>query len=314
MAIDNGNWERNVLEKIALESLAEQKRRRRWGILFKLLTFAYIGIILWMLVSPTREKDGFAPGENYTAQISITGLISSETEASASRIIRSLQDAYKDDSVKGIVLRINSPGGSPVQSGMINDEIIRLRATRPDLPIVTVVEDICASGGYYIAAGTDKIYVDKASLVGSIGVIMNGFGFVEGMEKLGIERRLLTAGENKGFLDPFSPQREDEVAFAKTLLQTIHDQFKEVVRKGRGDRLKESPEIFSGLIWTGEQSIPLGLADEFGSIEYVARDVFKAEKIRDFTQKRSFAERFAQQLGTDVTEGVKSSLKKMELH
>lgn len=307
------SWEKNVLEKLAMETLAEQKRRRRWGIFFRLLGFAYFGIVLWMIAFPPTDKESFAPGESYTALISIDGAISSETEASAERTLRALQNAYKNQSIKGIVLRINSPGGSPVQAGIINDEIYRLRATRPDLPIVTVVEDICASGGYYIAAATDKIYVDKASLVGSIGVIMNGFGFVDSLEKLGVERRLLTAGENKGFLDPFSPQDEEQVAFAKTMLENIHEQFIAVVRKGRGERLKETPEIFSGLIWTGEQSIELGLADEFGSVDSVARDVFKAEKVRDFTQKRSFAERFAQQFGSDVAEGVKSSLHRVPM-
>ena len=232
----------------------------------------------------------------HTALVELQGVIS-PTEASADKIISGLQAAFKDKDTKGVILRINSPGGSPVQAGYINDEIKRLRSQHPDIPLYAVVEDICASGGYYVAAAADKIYVDKASLVGSIGVLMDGFGFTNGMEKLGIERRLLTAGENKGFLDPFSPINATQKAYAETMLGEIHQQFISVVRQGRGKRLKETPETFSGLIWTGQKSIEIGLADALGSTDYVAREIIKAENIVDFTPQEGFAERFAKRFG-----------------
>ncbi len=307
------NWERGVLERLALETVAEQRRRRRWGIFFKLLGFAYLSFIIYMLGDWSEPAERLADGKGYTALVSINGVIDAGGEASAEQIIPALQGAFADQAVRGVVLRVNSPGGSPVQAGMINDEIARLRAKRPDLPVAAVVEDMCASGGYYVAVAADRIYVDKASLVGSIGVLMDSFGFVGTMEKLGIERRLLAAGTSKGFLDPFSPQREGDVAHARTLLADIHQQFIEVVRKGRGDRLREVPELFSGLVWTGARSIELGLADDFGTVESVARDVFKAEEVRDFTQKRNFAERFAQRFGADMAESAIDALTRIGL-
>jgi protease-4 len=222
-----------------------------------------------------------------------------------------LQSAFDDKNTQGVILKINSPGGSPVQSGIINDEIGRLRALYPDTPLYAVVEDICASGGYYVAVAADRIYVDKASIVGSIGVLMDGFGFTGLMDKVGVERRLLTAGENKGFLDPFSPQDERHKDHARQLLGDVHQQFIEVVRKGRGERLKESPEMFSGLMWSGSRSIELGLADDLGSVEYVARDVVKAADIVDFTQRQNIAERFAKQLGADLGESVTGVLNRV---
>jgi len=297
-------WERKIIEKLALETLAEQKRRRRWGIFFKLLGFAYLTFLIVALGEWGETADKLGDGRKHTALIQLNGVIKPTGEASAEKITGALQAAFKDHGTQGVVLRINSPGGSPVQSGIINDEIRRLRAKHPDIPLYAVVEDVCASGGYYVAAAADKIFVDKASIVGSIGVLMDGFGFTGTMDKLGVERRLLTAGENKGFLDPFSPQDDRHKQHAQVLLDDIHKQFIDVVRKGRGKRLKDSPELFTGLMWTGVKSIELGLSDELGSVEYGAREVIKAEDIRDYTMRASLAERFARQFGTDMAEGI----------
>jgi len=300
-------WERKVLERLAFESLAEQKRRRRWGIFFKLLGLAYLTVLLLQFVDWGDSAQKLADGKKHTALVELSGIISSNSEASAENIIEALQKAFKESSTQGVILRINSPGGSPVQSGMINDEIRRLRAKYKSVPLYVVVEDMCASGGYYVAAAADKIYVDKASIVGSIGVLMDGFGFTGTMDKLGVERRLLTAGENKGFLDPFSPQQPVQREHAKLLLEDIHKQFIDVVRKGRGTRLKETPELFSGLMWSGPQAIELGLVDGYGSTEYVAREVVKAEDVKDFTVKQNLAERLARRFGTDMAESIASA-------
>ena len=289
------NWERAVLEKLALSAIQEQRRSRHWSILFKTLGFLYLFIVLF-LAAGWFGDDGVALPKEHTALIDLQGVIASD-DASADTVIGSLQGAFEDKKTKGVILRINSPGGSPVQAGQIYDEIKRLRAKHPNIPLYAVVDDICASGGYYVAAGADKIFVDKASIVGSIGVLMDGFGFTQTMEKLGVERRLLTAGENKGFLDPFSPVDPKQQAFAKQMLEEIHGQFIGVVREGRGKRLKETPDMFSGLVWSGEKSIQLGLADGLGTVESVARDVIKAEDIVDYTQQESFAERLAGRLG-----------------
>ncbi len=297
-------WERKIVEKLALEALAEQKRRRRWGIFFKLLGFAYLAVLILILGDWSGTAEKLADGKKFTALVQLNGVIKSSGDASAERIVQALQAAFKDRGTQGVILRINSPGGSPVQSGIINDEIRRLRAKHPDIPLYAVVEDVCASGGYYVAAAADRIYVDKASIIGSIGVLMDGFGFTGTMEKLGVERRLLTAGQNKGFLDPFSPQDERQKEHAQLLLDDVHRQFIEVVRKGRGARLKDTPELFSGLMWTGDQSVELGLADALGSVEYVAREVVKAEDIRDYTQRTSLSERFARQFGADLAESL----------
>ena len=288
------NWERTVLEKLALSAIQEQRRTRHWSILFKTLGFLYLFVVLF-LAAGWFEGDGVSIKE-HTALIDLQGVIAAD-QASADSVIGSLQGAFEDKKTKGVVLRINSPGGSPVQAGQIYDEIRRLRALHPKVPLYAVVDDICASGGYYVAAGADRIFVDKASIVGSIGVLMDGFGFTQTMEKLGVERRLLTAGENKGFLDPFSPADPEQQAFAKQMLEEIHGQFIGVVREGRGKRLKETPDMFSGLVWSGEKSIQLGLADGLGTVESVARDVIKAEDIVDYTQQESFAERLAGRLG-----------------
>jgi protease-4 len=290
----NTNWERSVIEKLATEALKEQRRSRRWGIFFKLLGFGYLTFILLVALDWRPGADSL---DKHTALVDIEGVIEAKGNASADNITGALQNAFKDKNTQGVVLRINSPGGSPVQAGIIYDEIRRLRAKHPDIPMYAVVEDVCASGGYYIAAATDKIFVDKASIVGSIGVRMDQFGFVDAIDKLGVERRSITSGENKAFLDPFLPMEAGQVTHARDMLGQIHRQFIDVVKKGRGNRLKESPDLFSGLFWTGEKSIELGLADGYGSLDTVARDVVKAETVVDYTQKQNFAERLAQRFG-----------------
>jgi len=295
-------WERNLLEKIAMSSLQEQRAKRRWGIFFKLAGLAYLVAVLALVVD-WGASEKLTEGK-HTALIYLRGTIEASGEASAEKINGALQSAFEDKGTAGVILRINSPGGSPVQSGIVYDEIRRLRAKHADIPLYVVVEDLCASGGYYIASAADKIFVDKASIVGSIGVLMDGFGFTGTMDKLGVERRLLTAGENKGFLDPFSPQDMKQKEHAKLLLGEIHKQFIEVVRQGRGKRLKETPEMFSGLMWTGSQSIELGLADGFGTVDSVARDVIKAEKVLDYSVKENIAERFAKRFGADMAKGI----------
>lgn len=294
------NWERKTLEKLAYAALDEQKARRRWGIAFKALGFVYLVVVL---VAVVDWGSGAEHQERHTAMITLNGVIEAKGEASAENMLAALNSAFEEKNVAGVILRINSPGGSPVQAGMVNDEIRRLRSKHPEKPLYAVVEDMCASGGYYVAAAADKIYVNKASIVGSIGVLMDGFGFTGAMDKFGVERRLLTAGENKGFLDPFSPQAERHKAHAQVLLNDIHQQFIDVVKSGRGNRLKESPDMFSGLMWTGAQSVELGLADDFGSVDSVARDVLKAEKVLDYSVKDNIAERFAKRLGAGAVHG-----------
>lgn len=296
----NSTWERTALEKLAFAALDEQRARRRWGIFFKTLGFVYLLVVLIAVVD---WGGGAEHQERHTAMVTLNGVIEAKGEASAENLIAALNGAFEEKNVAGVVLRINSPGGSPVQAGMVNDEIRRLRGKHPDKPLYAVVEDMCASGGYYVAAAADKIYVNKASIVGSIGVLMDGFGFTGTMDKLGVERRLLTAGENKGFLDPFSPQAAQHKAHAQLLLNDIHRQFIDVVKAGRGKRLKESPEMFSGFMWTGAQSVQLGLADDFGSVDSVARDVIQAEKVLDYSVKDNIAERFAKRLGAGAVHG-----------
>ena len=311
MSEQNNDWERSVLEKLAFSAIQEQRRSRRWGIFFKFATFAYLSFILILIMGWIGGESGLTTGK-HTALIELEGVISEKSQASADNLIASLQAAFSDKGTQGIVLRINSPGGSPVQAGLVNDEIRRLRASHPNIPIYAVVEDICASGGYYIAVAADKIYVNKASIVGSIGVLMDGFGFTGTMNKLGVERRLLTAGINKGFMDPFSPRNPKHEAFTKLMLEEIHQQFISVVREGRGKRLKESPEIFSGLFWSGQKSIELGLADEIGSLRTVARDVIKAEEVVDFTARDGLADRLAKRFGAGVASALPNFSAKSE--
>ena len=307
---NSSNWEREVLEKLAFQSLKEQKRNRFWSVLFKSLTFIWLFLMLFYMLNWIGGTSGNS-SEDHTALIDIQGEIGAQDQVNADSVVSSLHDAYDNKHTKGVILRINSPGGSPVQAGIINDEINRQRTLHPEIPVYAVVEDICASGGYYIAVAADKIYVDKASIIGSIGVLMDGFGFTGAMEKFGVERRLMTAGENKAMLDPFSPVNPKHKVLAQAMLNEVHQQFIHVVREGRGDRLKETPETFSGLFWSGEAGIKMGLADELGSYEYVAREVIKQENIVDFTASEGLADRVARKFGASMTQ---SMFKGMGLH
>jgi protease-4 len=301
------NWERRVLERLATDGLREQRRARRWGIFFKLLAFGLLFFVLFAALGAWTGSERLCL-DKCTAMVEIQGEIDATGRASADNVIAGLQAAFKNKGTQGVVLKINSPGGSPVQAGEINDEIRRLRGKYPDTPIYAVVEEICASGAYYVAVAADKIYVDKASLVGSIGVIMDGFGFVGALDKLGIERRALTAGENKAFLDPFLPLSAKQKEYAQQMLGDIHQQFVAVVRAGRGSRIKDSPELFSGLVWNGKRSIELGLTDALGSVRSVARDVVKAEDIVDFTVQENVAERVARKFGAAMGRSVAASI------
>jgi len=299
------SWERDTLNRLAFATLNEQRRARRWGILFKVLGFIYLFVILFEVLYPNwqfdKEKGGIAKGK-HTALVHIEGIIATDTDANAETIISGLKSAFEDEDTEGIILQINSPGGSPVQSGYINDEITRLREEYEDIPVYAVVSDICASGAYYIAVAADEIYVDKASIVGSIGVLINSFGFVDVMGKVGVERRLFTAGENKGMLDPFSPLKESDKMHIEGVLNNVHQQFINVVKEGRGKRLKDAdnPDIFSGLIWTGEQAMELGLVDGLGNSNYVAREIIEADEIVDFTPKPNYLDRFAERFGATI--------------
>ena len=293
------NWERQALEHLLLENLKESRKARRWKTILRIRSLILIvGLILQVL--DLRPFEGSFGAERHTAMVSIEGEISSSAIANALDIGSALQAAFENENSAGVILRINSPGGSPVQSGIINDEIRRLRALYPNKPLHVVVEDICASGGYYIAVAGDQILVDKASIVGSIGVVMDSFGFTGLMDKLGISRRMITAGSNKGMLDPFSKEDPKQVEMVQTMLNEIHQQFITVVRTGRGDRLKETPDLFSGRVWNGEQAVKMGLADGFGTVDTVARDVFKAPNILDYTMKENFAERVAKRFGAEM--------------
>jgi protease-4 len=303
------NWERQALEHLLLENLKESRKARRWKTILRVLfLILIIGFILQVL--DLRPFGGTFGAERHTAMVSIEGEISSNAIANALDIGSALQAAFENDNSVGVILRINSPGGSPVQSGIINDEIRRLRALYPNKPLHVVVEDICASGGYYIAVAGDQILVDKASIVGSIGVVMDSFGFTGLMDKLGISRRMITAGSNKGMLDPFSKEDPKQVEMVQTMLNEIHQQFITVVKEGRGDRLKENPEIFSGRVWSGEQAVKMGLADGFGTVDTVARDVFKAPNILDYTMKENFAERVAKRFGAEMGSAAGKALVK----
>ena len=298
-------WERATLEKLAFASLNEQKATRRWKTFVRLSWLAFFVILVWMaLHRGTPATDATVP---HTAVVEIKGEIAAGADASAEFVNAALRAAFEDEGAKAVVLLINSPGGSPVQAGMMNDEILRLKAKHKK-PVYAVVEETCASAAYYIAVSADQIFVDKASIVGSIGVLMDGFGFTGLMDKLGVERRLLTAGENKGFMDPFSAQSEKQRAFAQTMLDQIHQQFIGVVKAGRGKRLKETPETFSGLFWSGQQALELGLADHLGSLDYVAREVVKAEDIIDYTRRDNVAERLFKRFGVAVGEGAAHAL------
>ncbi|MFQ5995932.1 MAG: S49 family peptidase [Acidiferrobacterales bacterium] len=290
-------WEQSLLERLAFASLAEQRKSRRWGIFFKSFFALYLVILLLLaLTAGVTEKP--LTGK-YTALVDLDGIIGAESLASADNVVSGLRGAF-DSGAKGVILRTNSPGGSPVQASYINNEIRRLREEHPDTPLYAVIGDVCASGCYYAVVAADKIYANKSSIVGSIGVLMNGFGFVETLEKLGIERRLLTAGKDKGFLDPFSPLVSRHRQHAQEMLEDIHKQFIDVVKQGRGEMLKADAKVFSGLFWTGEEALRMGLIDEFGSAGYVAREVIGAEDIVEFTHRESILDRFARRIGTAI--------------
>lgn len=301
-----GGWERDVLEKLALFAVKEQRARRRWSIFFKMAGLAVFVFVVWSAFN--YGKSDTEPVGAHTALVEISGTIEAEGRGSAATIIPALDKAFAASNSRGVILKINSPGGSPVQAGMINDEIVRLRKAYPKKPLYVVVEEMCASGGYYIAAAADDIYVNKASIIGSIGVLMDGFGFTGLMEKVGVERRLLTAGENKGFLDPFSAQDPKQKEYAQQMLNEIHRQFIDVVRKGRGQRLKETPEMFSGLFWTGSKAVEMGLADGYGTVDSVARDIIKAEDLVEYTQTEGLPERVLKKFGVAVGNGAAKAM------
>ena len=292
---ENSSWERQALEHLLLENLKEQRRARRWRAVFRVLSLVIvIGVASQVFDWNWGGKSALG---KHTALVDLQGEIAPDTQANADNVMAALRSAFESRESVGVILRINSPGGSPVQAGIIHDEIKRLRAQHPQKPLHVVVEEICASGGYYVAVAGDRIYVDKASLVGSIGVIMSGFGATGLMDKLGVERRLITAGKNKALLDPFTKQDPNQKSFVQNMLNEVHQQFITVVKEGRGDRLKETPDMFSGLVWNGSKSVELGLTDGLGTVDSVARDVFKAPDVVDYTMKENIAERFAKRFG-----------------
>ncbi len=298
---DAGNKEWHLIEKMVLTMALEQRKARRWGVFKFLITIGFMFFVFSMTLQTAKfDRKALAGSGEFTALVEIKGPIMADGEASADILVTGLRDAFESPGTRGVVLRINSPGGSPVQSGYVNDEIKRLKALYPDIPVYAVISDLGASGAYYIAVAADKIYADKASLVGSVGVTASSFGFVQAIEKLGVERRTFTSGEHKGFLDPFLPVKDDEKVFWESVLNTTHEQFINVVKEGRGDRLVDNPDLFSGLVWSGEQALELGLIDELGSSSYVAREVIGAEKIVDFTPKPDPFQEFTKRLGTSM--------------
>ena len=290
-------WQSKVISKLAFAAVDEQRRARKWSVFFKSLFFVYFLVLFLMAVLSSDANTNLGKASEHTALVEVQGIIADGADASADNIIQGLRDAFKEPNAKAIILRINSPGGSPVQAGYVYDEIKRLRVKYKEKKVYAVITDMCASGGYYIAVAADEIYADKASIVGSIGVLMNGFGFTKAMKKLGVERRLYTAGTSKGFLDPFSEVKKSDKAHIETLLGTIHKQFIDTVKEGRGKRLVDDEKLFSGLVWTGEESIALGLTDALGSSSFVAREIIKAEKIIDYTPRATYLDRFADRLG-----------------
>jgi protease-4 len=297
------SWHRDLVNRLAFAAVNEQRRTRRWSVFFKCLLALYL-LALLILYLPTDWTEISRTGTKHTALVDLKGVISDSTEASADKIITGLRDAFEDENTAGVILRANSPGGSPVQSAYIYDEIKRLRELYPDTPLYAVVTDVCASGCYYVVAAADDIYVNKSSIVGSIGVRMDSFGFVDTLKKLGVERRLYTAGESKGFLDPFTPSKPADVAHVKMLLESIHEQFISAVKTGRGERLKDNQQLFTGLVWTGEESLPMGLADKVGSSGYVAREVIGEEEIVEFTEKPDLLEKLTERIGVAMAKGM----------
>lgn len=309
---ESQRWERETIARLAAASLAEQRRARRWGILFKSLVLLYLFAVLFAVLNMgplVGAPDAVGRDGPHTALVRVDGLIASETDASADRMVQGLRRAFEDPQTRGVIVRINSPGGSPVQAGLIYDEIRRLRAQHPQTPVYAVAMDLCASGGYYVAAAADRIYANRSSMVGSIGVRFGSFGFVEAIDWLGVERRLITAGEDKALLDPFLPQEPEHVAHVRGMVDAIHRQFIEAVRQGRGERLADAgSEVFSGLIWTGEEAIEKGLVDDLGSASYVAREVIGAEDIVDFTPRKDFLRRISDRIGASLVRTLRSEL------
>ncbi|TAK62164.1 signal peptide peptidase SppA [Methylobacter sp.] len=312
--IHESGWEREVIEKLALAAVTEQTRARRWGIFFKSLMFMYLIALFIAVMYPKISRDFGADNKDHTAVIDVVGMIAEGKEANADSIIESLQNAVKDEHTKGIILNANSPGGSPVQSSYVYEEIRKIKKEHPNLPIYAVVSDICASGCYFIVSASDKIFVNPSSLVGSIGVLMDGFGFVDVMQKLGVERRLFTAGAHKAMLDPFLPPKEDESRYVQTLLNQVHQQFISAVKAGRGDRLKEDPDMFSGLVWTGEQGVKLGIVDAVGNQAYVAKELIGAETLVDFSQQEHLLDKIAGKLGASFGQAIGSLAQGVSLH
>ncbi|MBL6986224.1 MAG: signal peptide peptidase SppA [Methylobacter sp.] len=304
--IRESGWEREVIEKLALAAVTEQTRARRWGVFFKSLMFIYLVAVFGLAVYPKLSKDIGGDSKDHTAVIDVVGMIAEGKPANADSIIESLRDAVKDEHTKGIILHANSPGGSPVQSSYIYEEIRKIKKEHPSLPIYAVVSDICASGCYFIVSASDKIFVNPSSLVGSIGVLMDGFGFVDVMEKLGVERRLFTAGAHKAMLDPFSPSKEDETLYIQSLLNQVHQQFISAVKAGRGDRLKENPDMFSGLVWTGEEGVKQGIVDGVGNQDYVAKELIGADKLVDFSRQEHLLDKIAGKLGASFGQAIGS--------
>lgn len=299
--LTDNQWERSVLEKVAMASVEEQKKARRWSIFFKLLFISYIAILTSLTMSPLVDSTTKTSG-SHTAVVDIKGIIMDGAEADADTIIESLNKAAADPNTKGIIIRVNSPGGSPVQSSYVYQAIQEIRANNPEMPVHAVIEDLCASGGYYIASAVDKIFVNESSIVGSIGVVMDGFGFTEAMKTLGVDRRLYTAGEHKGFLDPFSDVNPAELEHVQSMLNDIHQEFITAVKTGRGDRLHDNPNLFSGLVWAGSESIRLGLTDELGNVKSVAKNEIGEENIVNFTAEKPFIEKLAKNMGVAMAE------------
>ena len=297
------SWEREMIDKMLSATVKEQRARRRWGIFFKLTAIILVVTMFFQIPTDFSSSES-VPTEPHAALIRITGVIQAESKVSAENVIKALQKAFSEKNTVGIILRISSPGGSPVQAGKIHDEILRLRTLHPDKQLHVVVEEMCTSGGYYIAVAANNIYVDKASVVGSIGVMINGFGFADLIHKVGIERRLITSGKNKGFMDPFSAQNEEHREYAQNLINEVHEQFVDVVKKGRGSRLVDNSDLFTGLMWTGSQAIALGLVDDFGNVESVARNVFKTQTIVDYTEEERLTDRMFRRLGISIGEGI----------
>ena len=306
--MDDPNWERDAIVKLASAGLQEQRRARKWGIFFKLLGFAYFGILLFSLLGGVNKPGTKNTSERHTALVELVGVIADGEEASADNVVAGLRDAFENENSAAVILRVNSPGGSPVQSSYINTEITRLRGLYPDKPLYAVIADICASGGVYVAAAADEIYANESSIVGSIGVITGGFGFVDAIDKLGIERRVMTAGDHKALLDPFSPIDGFEQQHLQSMLDELHETFIETVKKGRGDRLKDNPDLFSGLFWTGTKAMELGLVDGLGSAGYVAREIVGEEKIITYTKREDILERFADRLGSKMMSKIRAWL------